>query len=74
MSTENNNQEHDFSIPPTVPKTNAKRKVKKGWIIFAIIVLLIVVALYFAKPFIVDYLNDLFETIGHPDGPAYPID
>lgn len=74
MSTEKNNQEHDFSIPPTVPKPNAKRKVKKGWIIFAIIVLLIVVALYFAKPYIVDYLNDLFETIGHPDGPAYPID
>ena len=74
MSIEKNEQEFNFSIPPINPEIKKKRKIKKGWIIFAIVVILIVATLYFSRPFIIDYLNGLFETIGHPDGPAYPID
>ena len=72
MSVEKNEQEFIFSIPPI--NYEKKRKIKKGWIIFVIVVLLIVSAFCFSKPYIAEYLNELFETIGHPDGPAYPID
>lgn len=74
MSTENNNQEHDFSIPPIPKKTQKKRQIKKGWIIFAIVVLLVVIILYFSKPYIVEYIREQIKTIGHPDGPAFALD
>ena len=74
MSVEKKEEEFDFSIPPINQEIKKKRKIKKGWIIFAIVVFLIVVLLYFSKPYIADYLNGLFESIGHPDGLAYPID
>ncbi len=69
-----NNQEIDFSIPPNPEKTSKKIRIKKGWIILTIIVLLAVISFYFSKPYINDFIREKIESIGHPDGPAYAVD
>lgn len=74
MSTEINNQEPDFAVPPVQKEIHKKKRIKKGWIIFAVVVILFVALFHFSKPYIVDYIREQTQTIGHPDGPAYPVD
>lgn len=74
MSSKNNSQELDFAIPPNLEKPSKKIRIKKGWIIFTIIVLLVVIIFHFSKPYINDFIREKIESIGHPDGPAYVVD
>lgn len=69
MSTEMNNQEPDFAIPLIKKGTQKKKRIKKGWIIFAVVVVLLVALFCFSKPYIVDYLREQMQT-----GPAPLVD